>query len=448
MAGPTFQALGTAVNVAGTGTLQVDWPTHVTDDIALILIEDNGNTPTSADWKGFTELSFSPLVPDSTTNLRARWCRATSNAMVGPLLDDEAAGNHKICRIITFRGCKTSGAPYSVVSSSTLASTSTVVSIPGATTTSVDNLIVAVVGWATDTATPQASGWTNADLGSVTEIDDVGTTTANGGGFSVATGTKAVAGAYGATTSTLATTSVQSLFTIALEPPSTSVSATADLNLGGITFAAAGTEMIGATAALSLGGMTFAAAGTLQNTGQADLSLGGFTFAAVSTIRVPVTTTTTESLRDYIIATIAALTPKSLVGDRFRKHRNEGSGQFRAHCKANPASAFRRFQVRDTGSYATATVSNTELEERHVEFVTTVAYPQTNRTGRGAALDRDDAMRQDQRKIERAIGLLAWLSFADPDPVATWVGGSTTRERGQGVDYLVIRQTMRFYVAT
>ncbi len=156
-------------------------------------------------------------------------------------------------------------------------------------------------------------------------------------------------------------------------------------------------------------------------------------------------TTTVETLRDYIISIIGGLVPRSLSGDRFRKYRNEGGGRFHPWCEANPAGAFRRYQVRDTGAYSTASVSTTDLEERYVEFITTVAYPQNNRTGRQAALDRDDVMRQDQRKIETAIGLLAWGDFVVP--YATWIGGSTVRERGQAVDYLVVRQTMRYFRA-
>ncbi len=218
MSGPTFQALGTAVNVSGTGTLLVGWPTHQADDIAILICENNGNPISFSDAQGFVEITGSPLSPDSTSSTSYYWCRATSSSMTGPTFADEASGNHKIAQIITFRGCTTTGNPWDVISTGT-ATTSTSVSIPGATTTVVDTLVVAMVSWATDTATAQASAWANADLGSVAEIDDVGTSTGNGGGFSVATGTKAVAGAYGATTATLANTSVQSLMTIALKPP-------------------------------------------------------------------------------------------------------------------------------------------------------------------------------------------------------------------------------------
>lgn len=154
--------------------------------------------------------------------------------------------------------------------------------------------------------------------------------------------------------------------------------------------------------------------------------------------------TTAENIRDRIIAIIEALTPTSLAGDEFRKYRNEGAAGFTAWAAEQKAAAWRRFQVRDTGVDSPPDVSNTDIEMRYVTFEIRVAYPQTHRAGRDAALDRDDVMREDQRAIEYAIGMAGRSNFTSPNPDATWVEGSTEREIGDGVDFLVITQRMMF----
>lgn len=157
-------------------------------------------------------------------------------------------------------------------------------------------------------------------------------------------------------------------------------------------------------------------------------------------------TTTAAAIRDRIVALIEALTPTSLVGDRFRESRNEGAAAFAAWCEGpGKAAAWRRFQVRSTGEFQSPVVSNTDVELHYVTFEVRVAYPQTHRAGRAAALDRDDVMREDQVLIESTIGLRGYANFASPHPVASWVEGSTTREVGEGVDFLVITQRMTFY---
>jgi hypothetical protein len=110
------------------------------------------------------------------------------------------------------------------------------------------------------------------------------------------------------------------------------------------------------------------------------------------------------------------------------------------------ANAWRRFQVRDTGSFGPPAVTNLDRELHHIWFEVVVAYPQTHRAGQDGALDRDDVMRQDQIQIETAIGVRGSSNFRSPYPVASWVEAEETqREVGDGVDFLVIRQRMMFY---
>lgn len=156
--------------------------------------------------------------------------------------------------------------------------------------------------------------------------------------------------------------------------------------------------------------------------------------------------TTVAQIRDRMIDVIEALTPTSLAGDKFRAYRNEGAADFRGWAEGNGKSAaWRRFQVRDIGDDAPPDISNQDYELRSVWFEIRVSYPQTHRAGRDAALDRDDVMAEDQHQIENAVGMRGRANFIAPNPIASWVEGSTEREVGDGVDFLVIRQRMIFY---
>ena len=154
--------------------------------------------------------------------------------------------------------------------------------------------------------------------------------------------------------------------------------------------------------------------------------------------------TTAEAIRDRILTVIEALTPSICSADKFHRYRNEDGADFQEWCEANPQSSLRRVQVRDTGNDAPPAVSNTDIERRNVEFRILVAYPQTARTGKHQALDRDDAMSSDQHAIEKAVGLQGRANFSGSYPDATWLSGTTDRIVGDGVDLLEIVQTMTF----
>lgn len=155
------------------------------------------------------------------------------------------------------------------------------------------------------------------------------------------------------------------------------------------------------------------------------------------------TTTTAEDIRDRIITVIESLTATSLAGDRFRVYRNEGAG-FVDWCETKPGSAFRRFQVIETGSDQPPESSSAIEEERTATLQITIAYPRNARAGADQGLDRHDIMREDQRTIERAIGMHGAANFTSPYPSACWLDGSTDREEGEACDYLIITQRMSF----
>jgi hypothetical protein len=252
---PIFQAAGTAQ--AGTGTLSVAWPTHQAEDVGLLIIQTNNQAVTlgtnAADW---TQVTNSPqgtgtAGTSGATRLTVFWSRATSSAMGAVGIND--SGDHQIAQIITFRGVTNTGNPFDVTAGNVASSASTSVSIPGTTTTVGNTLVVAIVANATSTTTAQTSGWANSSLSSVTERADTNNTVGFGGGFGVATGVKAAAGAYNATTATLATSSRQGRMSIALPPP--------------VTTLANGTNPGNVTIAPGLATATDVNAFTLQTTG-------------------------------------------------------------------------------------------------------------------------------------------------------------------------------------
>src|SRR5438552_8480929 len=219
---PTYQAAGTVQS--GTGTLTVAWPAHAINDIGLLIIETQNEAVTlgtnAANWTTVTNSPQGTGTTSTGTKLTVFWSRATSTSMGAVGVND--SGDHQIAQIITFRGVVATGHPWDVTAGDVTPSTTTAVSIPGATTTVQDTLVVAIVSNGSDINAAQIPGsFTNSDLSSVTKQQDNQTTASGGGGFTVATGSKALAGAYGPTSATLGFSSLQGRMSIALRPPFT-----------------------------------------------------------------------------------------------------------------------------------------------------------------------------------------------------------------------------------
>lgn len=158
--------------------------------------------------------------------------------------------------------------------------------------------------------------------------------------------------------------------------------------------------------------------------------------------------TTAGAIRDRIVTVIESLAAVQLATP-FRRYLNEGSGNFVAWAESEPASAFRRFQVRHTGAVATPVVSNTDFEELIATFVVIVAYPQTARTGRHQALDRDDLMDRDFVQIDNAIGMNGRANLAPPNPDACWRAGvRAPRTVGSACDFLELTESYSYRRST
>ena len=218
MAAPTIVGVGAATN--GAAAVTPAYPggyTAVADDVAVTWVECD-STDTLTPPTNWALIQASTVSSGTTTKLSAIWRRLTASEAAPTIAD---AGNHMQAQMIVIRGCVATGNPWDVVQPSQELVADTTVSITGVTTTVADTLIMAAFSTGQDIAsTAGATGWTNANLTSLAEQMDGWTSAGTGGGFAMATGVKAAAGATGATTATLSlTANFKAQICIALKPP-------------------------------------------------------------------------------------------------------------------------------------------------------------------------------------------------------------------------------------
>jgi hypothetical protein len=190
--------------------------TPVADDVFLTWCECDG-ADVLVPPSGWALAVASVLSTGTTSKLSVLWRRAQAGDTAPSIADP---GNHLLGRMIVVRGCAATGNPWDVAFFTTELAADTTVSIPGVTTTANDCLVLTAFGTGQDVAsTAGATAWANATLdgGVVTEQMDNWVADGTGGGFAMASGEKATAGATGATTATLSlTANFKTLLTIAL----------------------------------------------------------------------------------------------------------------------------------------------------------------------------------------------------------------------------------------
>lgn len=220
MAAPGPAEVGTPNASVGDLTIARAGLTIGATDILLlpVLSADGGAAAPAAG--GWAHIPDSPQFAGGGTlatrvELAIFWVRGDPGS--DPVILD--TGNHQFGVIIRVPGCITTGNPWDVTAGDLIATADTAVSIPGDTTTVVDCLVLAFGSSAFDSTTPQFSSWANASLSSFAELVNIATDVGNGSALGVATGIKAAAGAYSATTATLANSSKQGRISIALKPP-------------------------------------------------------------------------------------------------------------------------------------------------------------------------------------------------------------------------------------
>jgi hypothetical protein len=216
MALPTFQGTAAAFANAAGGT--VNLPAHQADDILLLWIQTAAQTPGNNPPAGWAEVPGSPISVGpagaaGSNRLSVFWKRAASSSETVPDIGD--SGDHQIARAACIRGCRTTSDPFDTSSAASDGAGGTAVSVPGSTTITDDCLVIVIVTHAVDTATSQFSGSANADLFALTNQGNNSSAVGVGGGFIILSGGKAAKGAYGATTTTIATSSTWCGLTLA-----------------------------------------------------------------------------------------------------------------------------------------------------------------------------------------------------------------------------------------
>jgi hypothetical protein len=192
MAIPTITAIG--AYSFGTGPLTPALPAGVLVGMLLLLeVETSANETVAV--SGWTQVPDSPVNNANGTRLAVFYRYATGSGD-DPTVPD--SGDHQSARVIVLNGTHAT-VPIDVSASST--GDTAAVSISGDTTTGVDRLVLIFASQAINQP-DYFAGWANADLTSVTEQFDVAHGAGNSGGIALVSGSKAVAGAFGATTAT------------------------------------------------------------------------------------------------------------------------------------------------------------------------------------------------------------------------------------------------------
>lgn len=218
---PRFVAITTLAGAA-SGNVSRSWPAgHAALDIGLLFVETaNQPVATPVGWNAIANGSQGDGVAGSTTAscLQVFWARAASGAEAAASI--AVAGDHAIASMAIFRNCLAAGNPINASAGNTTGGVSTTaVTIPGATTSSPNCLVVGAAS-RQHSATGGIVTFDASALQGFAERQDAGSTVGNGGGFASATGLLVAGGAYADITGliTVLGASLQGRVSLALSP--------------------------------------------------------------------------------------------------------------------------------------------------------------------------------------------------------------------------------------
>lgn len=232
---PVFQAVGAQQNSTGA-TVSVAWPTHLTNDIGLVVIETSGNSATLTPPAGWAAIPGTPVTDVATiagSKLHVWWKRAASAAEAA--VATGAATDHIVARLCTFRGCVTTGNPWNVTTTGTKTTASTTATVPSLTTTLDDTLITMIVGRPDDSSSVTHFGVpVNAGLTGLAEATEAGTINGNGGGFVVSYGIESTPGSTGTSTLSKTASTTDTYVVLALKAPTELITTVGAFNDNGV----------------------------------------------------------------------------------------------------------------------------------------------------------------------------------------------------------------------
>lgn len=212
---PELVGIGPAVGVGGNSP-RGQWPAgHRAGDHGLLFVGASDLIAAPAGWDVVAQIDA--LLGDLNPNvLNVFRKRAQGNNESDVWLG--APTSYAYAVMAAVRGSRRFGNPIVAQASDVQLVASTAVAVPGAVTPVKDCLVLLAVGRGRDNAAAHFSDWANPDLANVLERHDAGTTSGNGGGLGIASGEKAVAGAFGPTTALLSFLDNQARLALALAP--------------------------------------------------------------------------------------------------------------------------------------------------------------------------------------------------------------------------------------
>ncbi len=157
---------------------------------------------------------------------------------------------------------------------------------------------------------------------------------------------------------------------------------------------------------------------------------------------MPTLTTTSELIRDGMIATIAALTPSRKVGNLYRVAQDET--EFRLWCSKHVPDCFRRFTVSDVTEYQLPLVSNLAVEFLEAELVITVAYPKKANAiwGQQNMRDAESLVDLDMHQIDSALAHRGAANYVSGQCATESKAGKRLDKGGEDIPVMFL--SMRF----
>lgn len=179
-------------NVATGGQTITYHASSAAGDLLFLIVQcdDADNVPTPSGW---TQLFYDVYSPFCRMEIFIKTKGSDTSVFVSDV------GDHQVATVLTFRnvlGLYTFGAVDGELKGTNNET------LPGVTTPSDNNFVLWVAAHDANSASAQASNWTNANITGGAELADFSTTTGWDGGFAAWGGIKATAGATGNTTLT------------------------------------------------------------------------------------------------------------------------------------------------------------------------------------------------------------------------------------------------------
>jgi hypothetical protein len=218
-AAPEVRAIGAVA--AGTGAISPGLPAGTVAGDLLVMVAESGGAAAAGEANtALTAAGWTEAPNGSEKKGNTRLTTLFKIAVGGDATLTNDTGDHQMARIIGIKaGTFDPAAPFNISAKGTQALTKAV-SIPGATTTRDNCLIIAAASGNLPDATTAAefSAVTNAGLTGLTERIDNTTAEGDGGAIFAATGVMATHGTYATTTVTAVTEAERAVISLAVNP--------------------------------------------------------------------------------------------------------------------------------------------------------------------------------------------------------------------------------------